>query len=125
MTPAARYPRAAAKDPSCRDQRPGQPQRPSPDARHERGALPRAVVACPSTPTHGGFYIDGPQAAWETLIAAEFPGYLAAGYGPFTATAVTGASMGGYGALKLAFAAPGASRGSRRSLPSANAVTGI
>jgi len=73
----------------------------------ERGELPRAVVACPSTPTHGGFYIDGPQAAWETLIAAEFPEFLAAGYGQFTATAVIGASMGGYGALKIAFETPG------------------
>jgi len=66
------------------------------------GELPRALVACPSTPTMGGFYIDWPDAAWETLVAYEFPEQLA----PLTATAVIGASMGGYGALKLAFAEP-------------------
>jgi len=72
----------------------------------EQGTLPRAIVACASTPTHGGFYIDGPQGAWETLIANEFPEHVAIRYGPFTATAVIGASMGGYGALKVAFATP-------------------
>ncbi|WP_327091250.1 alpha/beta hydrolase-fold protein [Nonomuraea sp. NBC_01738] len=74
---------------------------------HRRGAFPRALVACPSTPTAGGFYLDWPDgASWGTLIAQEFPARLAAAYGPFTATALIGASMGGYGALKLAFADP-------------------
>ena len=43
-----------------------------------RGELPRAVVACESTPTAGGFYMDsagGPQ--WETLVASEFPEVMA------------------------------------------------
>lgn len=71
-----------------------------------RGEFPRAVVACPSTPTKGGFYIDWPEAAWEALIAKEFPAHLTTHYGPFTTTALIGASMGGYGALKIAFAAP-------------------
>lgn len=72
----------------------------------DEGTLPRSIVACPSTPTRGGFYIDGPQAGWETLVAEEFPQHLASRYGPPTAIAVIGASMGGYGALKLAFAHP-------------------
>ena len=72
----------------------------------DEGTLPRSIVACPSTPTRGGFYIDGPQAGWETLVAEEFPQHLASRYGPLTAIAVIGASMGGYGALKLAFAHP-------------------
>ncbi|MET9350018.1 alpha/beta hydrolase [Streptomyces termitum] len=72
-----------------------------------RGAFPRAVVACVSTPTSGGFYLDRPDGgAWETLVADEFPARLAERYGAFTATALVGASMGGYGALKAAFGAP-------------------
>ncbi|ONH23295.1 alpha/beta hydrolase [Pseudofrankia asymbiotica] len=80
--------------------------RPLYDELWRRGELPRAVVACPSTPTAGGFYLDWPDAAWETLIAHEFPEHVAKIFGPFKATALIGASMGGYGALKVAFAAP-------------------
>ncbi|MER6174304.1 YqiA/YcfP family alpha/beta fold hydrolase [Streptosporangium sp. NPDC001681] len=73
-----------------------------------RDELPRAVVACPSTPTHGGFYIDHPDGpSWETLVADEFPQHLAKEHGPLAPeTAVIGASMGGYGALKLGFRHP-------------------
>jgi hypothetical protein len=48
-----------------------------------QSALPDAVVACASTPIQGGFYTG----EWEDLI--------------------THPSMGGYGALKTAFAEPG------------------
>ncbi|MFI6452388.1 alpha/beta hydrolase [Streptosporangium amethystogenes] len=74
-----------------------------------RDELPRAVVACPSTPTQGGFYIDHPDGpSWETLVAEEFPRHLAEEHGPLAPeTAVFGASMGGYGALKLGFRHPG------------------
>ncbi|GAA2005503.1 hypothetical protein GCM10009838_84640 [Catenulispora subtropica] len=73
----------------------------------QRGEFPRAIVACPSTPTSGGFYLDWPGGdAWQTLIADEFPEHLAQKFGPFTATALYGASMGGYGALKTAFDDP-------------------
>jgi S-formylglutathione hydrolase len=73
------------------------------------GVLPPAVVACASTPTQGGFYIDWPAGpCWETLIADELPAHLGAAYGADPAVvAVVGASMGGYGALKLAFRHPG------------------
>jgi S-formylglutathione hydrolase len=81
--------------------------RPFYDDLFQRGEFPRAVIACPSTPTAGGFYIDWPDGgSWETLITDEFPEHLAVTYGPFTGTALIGASMGGYGALKAAFADP-------------------
>jgi S-formylglutathione hydrolase len=80
--------------------------RPVYDELRVRGAFPRAVVACVSTPTQHGFYIDWPDAAWEALIETEFPELVGNRYGPFAATALIGASMGGYGALKLAFAQP-------------------
>jgi S-formylglutathione hydrolase len=80
--------------------------RPLYDEAAARGDLPRAVVACASTPTQGGFYIDGPGGRWESVVAADFPAYLAAQYGPLGPTALLGASMGGYGVLKLAFAEP-------------------
>ncbi|MFE5793085.1 alpha/beta hydrolase [Streptomyces sp. NPDC056503] len=74
---------------------------------YRRGEFPRAVVACVSTPTLDGFYLDRPDgASWETLVADEFPGHLAAAFGPFGGTALIGASMGGYGVLKAAFRDP-------------------
>lgn len=81
--------------------------RPYYDELWAEGALPPAVVVCPSVPTVGGFYLDWPEGpSWETLTARELPDHLADQYGPFSATALIGASMGGYAALKLAFAAP-------------------
>ncbi|MEU8901091.1 alpha/beta hydrolase-fold protein [Nocardia sp. NPDC048505] len=73
-----------------------------------RDRFPRAVIACPSTPTAGGFYLNWPGGeSWETLISKEFPEHLAASHhGPFTANALIGVSMGGYGALLAAFAEP-------------------
>ncbi|MER5737979.1 MULTISPECIES: alpha/beta hydrolase-fold protein [unclassified Streptomyces] len=74
---------------------------------YRQGAFPRAVVACVSTPTLDGFYLDRPGgAAWETLVTDEFPAHLASVHGPLGATALLGASMGGYGVLKAAFRAP-------------------
>lgn len=67
------------------------------------GTLPPAVLACASTPTTGGFYLG----RWEKLIAGTFPARLAAEHGADPARmSLIGASMGGYGALKIAFAAP-------------------
>lgn len=68
----------------------------------ERSELPRTLVACLSTPTVGGFYLG----KWERLVAEEFPAHLASEFhaGPI---ALLGSSMGGYGALKIAFADPG------------------
>jgi S-formylglutathione hydrolase len=59
--------------------------------------LPRALVACVSTPTAGGFYLG----KWERLVADEFPAH----FGP-TGIALIGSSMGGFGALRIAFADP-------------------
>lgn len=71
------------------------------------GGLPRAIVACATTPTIGGFYIDqadGPK--WETLIAKEFPDMVADRFNTDDSRALIGTSMGGYGALKIAFRDP-------------------
>src|SRR5262249_20241831 len=70
--------------------------------------MPPAIVACASTPTQGGFYIDWPGGpGWETVVADELPEPLAAAHGGDPARiALIGASMGGYGALKLAFRRP-------------------
>jgi S-formylglutathione hydrolase len=71
------------------------------------GAFPPAVVACASTPTAGGFYIDRPGAPWETAVAGDFPRHLAGCFGvDLGRIMLLGSSMGGYGALKIAFAAP-------------------
>lgn len=72
-----------------------------------RGVLPKAVVACATTPTRDGFYIDQPGGPhWETLIAREFPEVLAQRFLLSNVRALIGSSMGGYGALKAAFRAP-------------------
>ncbi|MEV8517715.1 alpha/beta hydrolase-fold protein [Dactylosporangium sp. NPDC051484] len=71
------------------------------------GSLPRSVIASASTPTIGGFYIDRTGNGWESLIATSFPRLLEQEYGADpTRVSLMGASMGGYGALKIAFAEP-------------------
>lgn len=77
------------------------------DLAWSNGILPRAVIACASTPTLGGFYIDGgPGKNWETLVGTEFPAWLAEQFSLSDTRVVIGFSMGGYGALKLAFRHP-------------------
>jgi S-formylglutathione hydrolase len=67
------------------------------------GTLPRCVLACASTPTVGGFYIG----AWETAVAEALPAEIHRRFGTDPArVSLLGASMGGYGALKIAFADP-------------------
>ncbi|HEY3504089.1 MAG TPA: alpha/beta hydrolase-fold protein [Actinocatenispora sp.] len=81
--------------------------RPVVDALWADGSLPRAVLASASTPTVGGFYVDRAGARWETLVAEAFPRLVAREYGTDPArVALLGSSMGGYGALKIAFADP-------------------
>lgn len=73
------------------------------------GDLPLSIVACASTPTLNGFYIDHPGGAgWETLVAQELPTYLATIYPLSGLTAALGFSMGGYGALKMTLRRPNA-----------------
>ena len=81
---------------------------PTLDSMWRDGALPRSVVASASTPTAGGFYIDRPDgASWESFIAAAFPRLIERNYGIDPARiSLMGSSMGGYGALKIAFADP-------------------
>jgi S-formylglutathione hydrolase len=77
------------------------------DLAWSNGMLPRAIIACASTPTLGGFYIDGGAGSnWETLVGMEFPALLAEQFSLSGTRAVIGFSLGGYGALKLAFRHP-------------------
>lgn len=71
------------------------------------GRLPPAIVACASTPTQGGFYIDYPEGArWQSLVVDELPRRLAGRYRLAPKTALMGFSMGGYGGLSAAFRQP-------------------
>lgn len=73
------------------------------------GSLPPVVVGCVTVPTRGGFYIDWPGdcGRWESLVSAEFPAHLRDQFGAdLGQLLITGASMGGYGALKIAFRDP-------------------
>ncbi|WP_146615862.1 hypothetical protein [Nonomuraea aridisoli] len=47
--------------------------RPIAEALWDDGTLPPSLLACASTPTAGGFYIDRPGNAWESLIARRSP----------------------------------------------------
>lgn len=72
------------------------------------GELPPCVVACASTPTVGGFYLDWPDGPrWGSVVGDELPEFVSQIH-PIDCSrlAVIGASMGGFGALKLAFGTP-------------------
>jgi S-formylglutathione hydrolase len=74
------------------------------------GTFPPVIVGCVSTPTAGGFYLDpaGPGPRWESLVAGAFPAHLAERFhADLDRTVLLGSSMGGYGALKMAFREPG------------------
>ena len=70
--------------------------------------LPRSVLASASTPTAGGFYIDHPDGgSWESFVATAFPRQLEKDHGiDPSRISLMGSSMGGYGALKIAFTVP-------------------
>lgn len=73
------------------------------------GYLPPVIVACASTPTQGGFYIDYPGGPlWESMVACELPEHLAERHRLASHRAAIGFSMGGYGALKIALRRPNA-----------------
>jgi S-formylglutathione hydrolase len=72
-------------------------------------SVPRMVVASVSTPTVGGFYIDRTDGGgrWESLVADAFPRFLEHAFNVDLARVLLmGASMGGYGALKISFRRP-------------------
>ena len=71
------------------------------------GSLPPMAVACAGVPPFC-FYLDDPQrgAGWETLVAQELPNEARERVPSATATLLVGISMGGYGALKIAFQQP-------------------
>jgi S-formylglutathione hydrolase len=74
------------------------------------GIVPPMVIASASTGAMS-YYLDHPDgsARWETFIAENFPEYLRDKYNAGrdrASTFIAGISMGGYGALKIAFARP-------------------
>ena len=79
------------------------------DAWFADGSLEPMVIASAST-GELSFYLDQPAGAqWETFIARDFLAHLRAKYRvrpDAGSTVLTGASMGGHGSLKLAFARP-------------------
>ena len=74
------------------------------------GALPPMVIATPSPGM--GYYIEdrAENVRWESFLAEELVPHLQSAHnvaGARASTAITGISMGGYGALKTAFSHPG------------------
>ena len=74
------------------------------------GAVPPMVIASASTGAMS-YYLDHPEGSprWETLIAENFLAQLRDNYNAGqdrASTFIAGISMGGYGALKIAFARP-------------------
>jgi S-formylglutathione hydrolase len=78
----------------------------------EAGLLPPMLVATASTGP-SSCYLDHPDgsSAWETFVGTRLREELAARYPLTKDTVILGPSMGGYGALKIAFARPEAFRG--------------
>lgn len=79
------------------------------DAWFADGSLEPMVIASAST-GELSFYLDEPGGAqWETFIARDFLAHLRSKYRVCpdpASTLLTGASMGGHGSLKIAFARP-------------------
>ena len=71
--------------------------------------LPPMIVATARVPPFG-FYLDDPARgeAWETLVAEELPRQARERFDldPAARSSLVGISMGGYAALKMAFARP-------------------
>ena len=72
------------------------------------GVLPPAVVASPSAGR--SFYLDNPDRTerWETFIVQELIPHISAAYSTVGHPHLCGMSMGGLGALRMAFRDPGA-----------------
>ena len=74
---------------------------PAYDLAWKKGELPPAIVACASTPTLGGFYIDhvgGPS--WESLVSLDLPRHLANRCALLPQWAAISGFMGGYRVLR-------------------------
>lgn len=83
--------------------------RPLFDSWWAEGVLPPMVLATPSAGM--SYYVELPDGSirWDAFLAEDFLGHLRATCNvsaEASSTAITGISMGGYGALKLAFARP-------------------
>lgn len=75
----------------------------------EAREVPPMRIACAGVPPFC-FYLDDPAsaAAWETVVAIALPDAVRRHFGPSAGAALVGISMGGYGALKMAFQRPNA-----------------
>jgi len=70
----------------------------------EEGALAPMIFATPSAGM--SYYIEDPHGdRWDSFVIEHFIPHLRAAFNT-SVTAITGISMGGYGALKIAFAHP-------------------
>jgi S-formylglutathione hydrolase len=74
------------------------------------GTAPPVVLAC-ATVGEFSYYLDHPEGRyrWESFLTEDFPRHLRATYrvrADRASTALLGISMGGYGALKIAFKHP-------------------
>ena len=78
----------------------------------EEGSLPPMVIATATTGP-SSCYLDHPDGstAWETVVGTRLPKELAKRYALTGDVVLLGLSMGGYGALKIAFAQPEAFKG--------------
>ena len=76
------------------------------------GSLPPMVVVTPTTGP-SSCYLDHPDGStiWETFVGTLLKEEMAKRYDLTGAVTILGLSMGGYGALKIAFANPEAFRG--------------
>ena len=73
------------------------------------GSCVPMVVVTPRTSAQSLYFDDPGGDQWETFVVEEVPAYMAAHFNVRTdrgGTVMTGASMGGYGTLKLAFRRP-------------------
>jgi S-formylglutathione hydrolase len=85
-------------------------QKPIFDAMWEAGELPPMLLACAST-GELSFYLEDPEGKlrWESFLLESFLTHLRATYPvrkDAAGSVISGASMGGYGSLKLAFRHP-------------------
>jgi len=70
----------------------------------EEGALAPMIFATPSAGM--SYYVEDPEGdRWDSFVIEDFIPHLRAAFN-IGVTAITGISMGGYGALKMAFAHP-------------------
>lgn len=76
------------------------------DAWWANGTVPRMIIATPTSSLD--YYMEDPAGPirWDSFLAGDFVPHLRSAYNVGDSTVISGISMGGYGALKLAFGHP-------------------